>query len=118
MRGSDPIEPSKALDGFFAVVRQEAIRNPSFGARLLDALNVQVLYQGDAAVEVIDPIALVRLGQKEFRSTFLGFDDKTLKKFLTGFSLASTTELKKLSVPALVELLWQRASSKHSDLFG
>jgi hypothetical protein len=118
MQSSEPIEPTKALDDFFAVVREQAIRNPSFGASLLEALKVQVIYQGDAAAEVIDPVALVRLGQEEFRKTFLSFDDKQLKKFLKDFSLASQTEFGRLKGPALVELLWERASTKYHDLFG
>ena len=37
MRNSEPVDPTKALDEFFAVVREEAVRNPAFGARLLEA---------------------------------------------------------------------------------
>lgn len=118
MRSSAPIEPTKALDEFFAVVRDQAVRNPAFGASLLEALNVQVIYHGDAAAEVIDPVALVRQGQEEFRKTFLSFDDKQVKKFLTDFSLASKTDIGKLKGPALVELLWDRASTKYQELFG
>ncbi len=118
MRTSEPVEASKALDEFFAVVRQEAVRNPTFGARLLEALNVQVLYQGDNAAEVLDPIALVRQGHEAFRSTLLSFDDKTLKKFLQDHGLASKSDIGKLRGPALVELLWQRASTKFDELFG
>lgn len=118
MRDPEPIEPTKALDQFFAVVREEAIRNPAFGARLLEALNVQVIYHGDAAAEVVDPVALVRQGPEVFRKTFLGFDNKKLKKVLKDFGLASQTDIGRLGGPQLVELLWKRASTKHEELFG
>ena len=112
------IEASKALDGFFAVVREEAVRNPVFGARLLDALGVTVEYRGTVVGDVVDPIALVRQGQEKFRATFLTFDDKTLKKVLNDHGLASKTDIGKRKGPALVELLWERAEAKHSSLFG
>ena len=118
MQDTQPLEPSEALDRFFAIVRQEAVRNPGFGARLLDALNVQVLYQGDVAAEVIDPVGLVGHGQEEFRKIFLGFDDKRLTKFLKDFDLASKTDIGRRKGPALVDLLWERASTKHEQLFG
>ncbi len=111
------LEPSKALDGFFAVVREEAVRNPAFGARLLNALGFTVEYRGAIAGEVVDPIALVRQGQEKFRATFLTFDDKTLKKILADHGLASKTDIGKRKGPALVELLWERAETKHTSLF-
>ena len=118
MSDPEPVEASKALDQFFAVVRQEAVNNPAFGARLLEALNVSVVYEGAMAAEVVDPIALVSRGQEGFRKTFLSFDDKALKKLLTDHSLASKTDIGKRKGPGLVELLWERAQAKHGELFG
>ena len=113
-----PIEPTKALDEFFAVVRQEAVRNPAFQARLLEALKVNVVWQGEGVAEVIDHIALVKQGHDKFRKTFLSFDDKTLKKLLADHGLASKTDIGKQKGPALVELMWDRAQTKRQEVYG
>ncbi len=41
-----PIDAATALDQFFALVREEALSNPRFAARLVEAVGYNVLFTG------------------------------------------------------------------------
>jgi hypothetical protein len=117
MSRTETLEPSQALDKFFAIVRDEAASNPVFAARLLNALDVNVMFRGKDAADAIDPLLIASKGLEEFRVTFLSFDDKTLKKLLSDHNLASKTDIGKRKGTALVDLLWERASTKYRQLY-
>lgn len=113
---SKQIEPVEALDRFFAVVRQEAIDDPNFAARLLEALGAQVVFRGDAATAGVDPLKVALQGYEEFRATFLSFPVKDLKVFVKDFGLATTADMKgKSKAPQIVEVMWSGASAKIRD---
>lgn len=113
---SKQIEPVEALERFFAVVRQEAVDNPSFAARLLDALGARVVFRGDAAASGVDPLQVALQGYDEFRATFLSFPVKDLKAFAKDFGLATTADMKgKSKAPQIVDVLWAGASAKIKD---
>jgi len=113
---SKQIEPVEALERFFAVVRQEAIDNPSFAARLLDALGAKVVFRGDAAAPSVDPLQVALQGYDEFRATFLSFPVKDLKVFVKDFGLATAADMKgKSKAPQIVDVMWAGASAKIKD---
>lgn len=113
---SKQIEPVEALERFFVAVRQEAIDNPSFAARLLDALGAKVVFRGDAAASSVDPLQVALQGYDEFRATFLSFPVKELKTIVKDYSLATPADLKgKSKAPQIVDVMWTSASAKIRD---
>ena len=113
---SKKIEPVEALERFFAVVRQEAVDNPSFAARLLDTLGAEVVFRGDAAASSVDPLQVALKGYDEFRATFLSFSPKDLKAFVKDFGLATPADMKgKSKAPQIVDVMWAGASAKIKD---
>lgn len=113
---SKQIEPVEALERFFAVIRQEASDNPSFAARLLGALGVNVVFRGDAAASGVDPLQVALQGYDEFRATFLSFPVKDLKALVKDFGLATPADMKgKSKAPQIVEVMWAGASAKVRD---
>lgn len=113
---SKEIEPVEALERFFAVVRQEAIDNPSFAARLLDALGAKVVFRGNAAASSVDPLQVALAGYEEFRATFLSFPAKDLKSIVKDFGLGTAADMKgKSKAPQIVDVMWAGASAKLKD---
>ena len=49
------IDPAEALDTLFQIVREEALNNPKFARRLLDAVGHTVEFRGEAALAAVDP---------------------------------------------------------------
>ena len=80
MEPKHPIDPAEALDKFFAIVREEAFSNPKFGRRLVEAIGFNVVYRGDGAVQVIDPVMVAMQGREEFFRTFGSFPEKDIRK--------------------------------------
>lgn len=110
------IDPAEALTKLFHVVRQEALSNPEFARRMLDAVGYTVEFRGDEALAAVDPVLVAKRGYDEFRSTFLSMKAKDLKKIGKDFSLIESHETTKKSVLQLVDLLWERASERRRDL--
>lgn len=112
------VDPAEALDGLFQIVREEALGNPKFARRLLEAVGYTVEFRGKDAVAAVDPILLARRGPEEFRRTFLSMDLKEVKKVGEDFNLVEKHETKAMKkVAPLVDLLWERASERVYDLF-
>ena len=110
------IDAAAALDRLFSVVRQEAQDNPKFAARLLAALDVQVLFRGAEAADSVDPLQVALQGPDEFRKTFLSFTPAQLKTMIKEFNLATPADLRgKSKGPQLVEVMWAGALSKIRD---
>jgi uncharacterized protein YbcC (UPF0753/DUF2309 family) len=110
------IDPAEALNGFFRVVREEALNNPRFASRLLDAVGYTVEFRGDEALAAVDPMLVAMRGPEEFRRTFLSMTAAKLKKIGKDFSLVESHETARKSVAQLVDLLWERASERLHDL--
>ena len=110
------IDAAEALDTLFQIVRQEALSNPKFARRLLEAVGYTVEFRGDAALAAVDPTLVAERGLDEFRRTFLSMPAKALKKIGKDFSLIETQETAGKTLPQLVELLWERASERRRDL--
>lgn len=110
------IDPHQALDNFFQVVRQEAVKNPDFAKRMIEAIGHPVLFRGDQAKYAVDPIIVAKKGIEEFRTTFLSFSAADLKNMIKEHALATQSDLKgKTKPPQLVELMWKGASAKLND---
>ncbi|MCA9180978.1 MAG: hypothetical protein KDA51_05975 [Planctomycetales bacterium] len=117
------IGPDEALERLFAVIREEASRNPIFGRRMLDAVGVSVSFQGVDAATAADPILLAARNEfPEFREMFDTFPDKELKALIKGFGLATDQQVKAVKTKpkkiGLIELMWDGAKRKLADREG
>ncbi len=111
------VGPAEALDRLFQVVREEALANPRFGRRLLEAVGQTVLYRGEEAIAAIDPVLVAMRGFEEFRATFLSMKAAEIKKVGKASGLLVGTDRLPNTVGALVDLLWDRASQRLHDLY-
>lgn len=111
------LEADEALDRMFAIIREEATADPRFARRLLDALNVRVVFRGEQAVKSVDPVIVAGQGYEHFRETFHTFKAAQIKSMLKEFGLATAQDMKgKTKVPQLVDLMWRGAQAKLHDI--
>ncbi len=114
---SGDFEADEALDRMFAIIREEAAADPRFARRLLDALNVTVIFRGEAAVKSVDPVLVAAKGYEHFSETFHTFKPAQLKTMLKDYGLATAQDMKgKTKTPQLVELMWRGALAKLEDI--
>jgi len=111
------IDPAAALDKLFQVVREEALANPRFGRRLLEAVGHPVIYRGEEALSAVDPILVAMRGYKEFRTTFLSMRAAEIKKIGRVSGLLVGANRLPTAVGDLVDLLWDRARQRLHDLY-
>jgi hypothetical protein len=110
------VDPAEAFNGLFKVVREEALSNPMFARRLLEAVGCIVEFRGEEALAAVDPVLVAMRGPEEFRRTFLSMKAADLKKIGKTFSLMESHETARKSAGQLVDLLWERASERVRDL--
>jgi hypothetical protein len=108
-----------ALDGFFAVVREQADKDPAFAAKLLSALNipVEVIVETPADVKAkmlhLDPYVIAKDGYEHFRSIFTPLKDAQRKAIIKHYNIADLpTGSGAPKGEALIEILWEGAQSK------
>lgn len=112
---SKTIDPAKALDSFFQLVRQEALANPAFGRRLIESLGFTVVYRGDDAMAAVDPVLVGMSGAEEFRRTFLSMKVADVKKAGEASGLFAKKEALPKPHGEIVDLLWSRTQQRLRD---
>ncbi|MGE0855385.1 MAG: hypothetical protein AB7E80_05120 [Hyphomicrobiaceae bacterium] len=117
------IGPDEALERLFAVIRDEASRNPTFARRMLDAVGTPVRFLGSEAASAVDPILTAARNEfPTFREMFDTFSDKELKALIKGFGLATDQQVKAVKTKpkkiGLIELMWDGAKRKLADREG
>jgi len=115
---SKQIDPAKALDTFFQLVRQEALANPAFGRRLVEAVGYTVTYRGEEATAAVDPVLVAMSGAEEFRRTFLSMKAAEIKKIGEASGLFAKKEALPKGASELVDILWSRAAERMRKLVG
>lgn len=116
MTDEKQIDVGRALDKFFAIVRQEATGNPRFAKELAEALGYEVVFRGTEALPAVDPVLVAKQGEEAFRATFLTFKVADLKKLIKSFGLGTDADLKTAkTAPALVDVMWAGVKSKIRD---
>lgn len=120
MSNSRQVSPAEALDGIFAVIREEALANPRFARRLLDAAGVRVAFMGAEAVAAADPvIAAANHDYASFLAMFSTFSEGDLKKILSASGLATAEDIKRAPRPkktSYIDLMWRGAKQKLIDM--
>ncbi|MDX2307668.1 MAG: hypothetical protein NW216_05470 [Hyphomicrobium sp.] len=116
-----PIDPSTAIENLFQIIRDEALANPTFARRLLEAVGHKVVFRGDEALAAIDPYLIAMNGPEEFRRTFMSMPQKQAEKIALDYEFvrkpARGTKAPKLTHNQLVDLMWERAQERVEDLF-
>jgi hypothetical protein len=116
MTAHQTIDPAGALDSVFRIIRDEALNNPKFARRLLEAVGYTVEFRGEQALAAVDPVLVAMRGLEVFRQTFLSMKVKDVIKIGKDFNLVESHEVKKKKPSELVDLLWERASERMHDL--
>lgn len=107
-----PLSPNVALRRFLDAVAEEADMNAAFRNRLLLALGVAVIFEGQDDLATVHPAELaVRYDEHTFKRIYGQLRGPALKKLLLTHSLASAAEAgaRGIKVPEQVQLLWERA---------
>jgi hypothetical protein len=110
------LNPSEALERLFAVIREEALANPRFARRMLDAAGLKVAFKGADATAAVDPVIVAsQHDYSGFRSMFSTFSEAELKKMVTGFGLGTAEDVRQAAKPkkfAFIDLMWDGARRK------
>jgi hypothetical protein len=114
-----------ALDAFWATLRRQAERDPTFAAQLVKALSIPVEIKIETSADVsaamphLDPVVIAGQGLDGFRATFGRLKDADLRRVIKAYNLAPSESLAGKGAPkgeALVALLWEGASSQRRRL--
>ena len=124
MAGREQIDPAEALDEFFKLVREQALANPLFGRKLAEVVGFEVVYQGDAALQVMDPVSIAMRGREKFLAVFSTFSEKDIRKIGEAHGLLEKppkkpkgSKVPKVEHSQLVTLLWDRAKERLDDTY-
>ena len=118
MPNEKPISPNAALRRFLDAVADEADMNPGFRNRLLLALDVPVIFEGQDDLATVHPLELaVRYDEHTFKRIYGQLKSAALKKILVERNLASAAEAgaKGIKAPQQIELLWERARGRAEE---
>jgi hypothetical protein len=110
------LTPVEYLDRFFDELRMEVRSNPKLAARLVKALGGNVVFEDEAKGEIANPYALASKGSKaKFLSVFASMKLTELKKVLKDNNLATRVDMNGKTAGQLVEMMFERASSKVNE---
>lgn len=112
MSHEKPISPNASLRRFLDVIADEANMNAEFRNRLLLAIGVPVMFEGQDDLATVHPAELaVRYDEHTFKRIYGNLKGAALKKLLVSHNLASAAEAgaKGIKVGDQVQLLWERA---------
>jgi hypothetical protein len=107
------ISPDQALRRFLDVIADQAAENAAFRNRLILALGTTIYFEGEDDVSTMRPQDLARLYDEEkFRRIYGRFNAAALRRILITNELATTTDTRSVRAPALLDMLWARASAQ------
>lgn len=118
MPNDKPVSPNLALRRFLDAVADEADMNAAFRNRLILALGVPVIFEGQDDLASVHPVELaVRYDEHSFKRIYSQLKGPALKKILTQHGLASAAEAgaKGIRPPQQIELLWDRARGRAEE---
>ncbi|MEM6666607.1 MAG: hypothetical protein AAF638_09405 [Pseudomonadota bacterium] len=109
------IDAVQYLDRFFDAVREEARTNPTFSARLVEALGGEVVFSGDDKLALLNPLKLAAKGQTELLTAISGLSAGELKAVLKANNLASPVDVRGKDQSALETMLIERSMARLSE---
>ncbi|MEL7040749.1 MAG: hypothetical protein AAGL90_04450 [Pseudomonadota bacterium] len=107
------VSASIAINAFLEAIKDAAAEDPNFRARLVHALDLTVLYEGDEQFEGANPVRQAkRWSMEAFKRIWSSAKVGQIKAAIKAHGLATTTDMKGLNKAALIELLYRRAEEK------
>jgi hypothetical protein len=104
------------IDRFFDELREEVRSNPKLAARLVKALGGQVIFEDETRVDVVNPYVLAANGSRtEFYTAFGSMRPNQIRQILKDNNLATRIDMAGKSSAQLVDMLFDRASSKVNE---
>lgn len=115
--------PAEALERIFEVIREEAVANPTFARRLLDAAGVTVTFSGSEAASAADPVLVAARNEyAAFREMFSTFAEPELKKMVTSHGLGTAEDVRRVTTRpkkfGYIDLMWEGARHKLKERGG
>ena len=113
MAQDEKLEPIEYLDRFFDTLREEARSNPAFAARLVKALGGEVVFEDSQKADVANPFVIVaEADRSRFYATYASMKIAQIKRVLRDNNLATAVDIRGKSASQLIDMLYDRASSK------
>lgn len=107
---------SEYLDRFFDELRDEVRSNPRFASRVVKALGGNVVFENETRGDVANPYILAANGSKsQFYTTFATMKTNQIKQVLRENNLATRLDMAGKSSEQLIDMLFERASSKVNE---
>lgn len=104
------------LDRFFDELRDEVRANPRFASRVVKALGANVVFENEAKADVANPYILAANGSKsQFYSTFATMKASQIRQVLRENNLATRLDMAGKTNEQLIDMLFDRASSKVNE---
>jgi hypothetical protein len=105
--------PKQALNDFFRAIQDLAAEDATLRGRLIDALGVQVLYEGEEQYVGQNPIKQAsKWSEDAFKRIWKPASVAQIKAALTDFELATTSDMRGLRKADLLDLLYSRAEQQ------
>lgn len=107
----DEVSAQIALNKFLQTVKDAAAEDPKLRSRLVEALDLTVLYEGEEQFVGADPLKQAnRWSEDAFTRIWSKATVGQIKAALKDHGLATNSDMSKKKKPELIELLYRRAS--------
>lgn len=113
---TDQHDPLEVIDKFLGALRSELAANPEMTYRIIKALPVSVSFEAAEMTDIVNPLEIIsQNGTEKARELFAAFKPAELKKMARRVNLASSTDMARLSLDDLIDLIISRGSQKISE---
>ncbi len=110
------VPPQLALNRFLDALRDEAAVNVSFRNRLIEALALEVLIEGEEEISTLDPVSLaITKGESAFRRIYEQLNAAGIRAVLLEAKLATRPDLTGQNKSGLINMLYQRARNRAAE---
>jgi hypothetical protein len=104
------------LDRFFDVLREEVRSNPKLAEKLVKALGGTVVFEDETKTEIANPYVIAAAGDRSrFFNVFGALKAPQIRQVLRDNNLATRVDMTGKSAGQLLDMLYERASSKVSE---
>ncbi len=110
------LTPVETLDRLFEEIREQARNDAGFADRLIRALDVDVIYEGEDALKASDPVHLAGFKEREAFVAIYNvpaFGVAAIKKLMLNAKIATKEDWgTRRNKKQLIEFMYERASDK------
>lgn len=109
----ETVAPQVALTRFLGAIKNHADIDSAFRDRLLQALGVTVVYEGEDDLANVAPhIVASQKNELQFRAIYGPLSAAKLKAILKKAGLATPADMARKTADDLIDMLWVRAYNK------